>query len=176
MSAKALSRRPASEVQAQEALPPRLGSQPGECLCPRECGGAGASVTGCGASWPGAWSTASGLSPLQPFPLVPLLPGGPLQSFPLPLPRALLRQHPGPRPSSPCCGMPFPPHLPGQWHRLPWGRVEAVLLCLLSPAGLRSAQGLGHLVGGRVGERPEAGMAPSLPRSWPAWAPALGIL
>lgn len=29
-----------------------------------------------------------------------------------------------------------------------------MLLCLLSPAGLRSAQGLGHLVGGCVGERP----------------------
>lgn len=29
-----------------------------------------------------------------------------------------------------------------------------MLLCLLSPAGLRSAQGLGHLVGGHVGERP----------------------
>ena len=51
-----------------------------------------------------------------------------------------------------------------------------MLLCLLSPAGLRSAQGLSHLVGGRVGERPEAGVAPSLPGSWPAWAPALGIL
>lgn len=51
-----------------------------------------------------------------------------------------------------------------------------MLLCLLSPSGLRSAQGLGCLVGSRVGERPEAGVAPSLPRSWPAWAPALGTL